>query len=35
MLFAIFGMALIFAEMYFTREATYTSLSDGPDYDYR
>lgn len=35
MLFAIFAMALIFAEMYFTREATYTSLSDGPDYDYR
>ena len=35
MLFAIFAMALISAEMYFTREATYTSLSDGPDYDYR
>ena len=35
MLFAIFTMTLIFAEMYFTLEATYTSLSDGPDYDYR
>lgn len=35
MLFAVFALAIIFANMYLTRGCTYTTLSDLADYDYR
>lgn len=35
MLFTVFALAIIFANMYLTRSSTYTALPDLNDYDYR
>ena len=35
MLFTVFALAIIFANMYLTRSSTYTTLPDLNDYDYR
>ena len=35
MLFTVFALTIIFANMYLTRSSTYTTLPDLNDYDYR